>query len=535
MNNSLISLYEEIKNGVPFKKVINQIPKPETVTVENVLFEIAIVPVPQNPNTEDITTEKIPGTSYSLPLIPLVILPGISNIEALEKDDDVLNALKSDKWISIFKGYNVLGYGLKNFGINFQSKSLKVSKFIFEVDEIFDKYLESSVFQSIHSRLQNKDIDVKGGYWFDNNGSFYNIKDAGSYSSKLSPFKALSKFVHKIFPYYPAVKDWISTHNSDSSQSNLDWWKGLATKMIKEEWNLVWEGEIYTSISSFSGLKASMAKIRNQLLELDWPENLNVKVINIYNTRYNDEYTWKSLIFSKEDSESGNLNDLQRKLNQSVENDARFLSNTYKQYFKKTSEKDSGKTESKLTESRLVESMNYDQLVAATKDYWPTRFKTVQYVKNNPPSLVLLKDGDLDLSFFFRCEAGDYPKGSGRFHDGFIKFFPNKNYKKADEKEDKSSLGKLKSWWKGVRERVKGYFNKEVPKNIFSTSDLRKMKCKVSCDCEDFKYRFEMANVYHDASVRKYSNGARPKITNKHNRPGLCKHLLACLKYLYLC
>src|SRR5690606_19877490 len=75
----------------------------------------------------------------------------------------------------------------------------------------------------------------------------------------------------------------------------------------------------------------------------------------------------------------------------------------------------------------LTESMTYDQLVAATADYWPTRLETVKYVKAHPPEFVALKGGDVDLAFCYQAHPGPHPKGSGQKHYGAIVFFPDKN------------------------------------------------------------------------------------------------------------
>jgi hypothetical protein len=180
-------------------------------------------------------------------------------------------------------------------------------------------------------------------------------------------------------------------------------------------------------------------------------------------------------------------------------------------------------TEAVIGEQVLSESMTYDQLVAATADYWPTRLETVKYVKAHPPELVFLKKGDVEMTFCYKAPpSGSGKGGSGRPHYGSIVFFPNKS----------DLLNKLKKWWGSIKDRIDKFRGKEVPPRVLTGDDLRKLKSKVSCDCEDFLYRFEVANKSHGASDVQHSNGARPNITNPKLKPGICKHLLACLRYL---
>jgi hypothetical protein len=184
-----------------------------------------------------------------------------------------------------------------------------------------------------------------------------------------------------------------------------------------------------------------------------------------------------------------------------------------------------------LSESLLNESLTYDQLVAATHDFWNYRFKSVQYVQSQPPEIVVLKTGDIDLAFCFKSSTNGEHGGSGKPHYGAIVFYA----KKSDV------LSKLKGWWDSLKAKLskivhaRGAGQKKeypVPPKILTGDDLRHMRCKVSCDCEDFLYRMEVANHAHGAADIKHSNGKRPNTTNPHIRPGLCKHLLATLRYL---
>jgi len=52
----------------------------------------------------------------------------------------------------------------------------------------------------------------------------------------------------------------------------------------------------------------------------------------------------------------------------------------------------------------------------------------------------------------------------------------------------------------------------------------------VSCSCEYFLYHCEVADTREDASSVKYSNGAKPKVTNPRMIPHICKHLIAAVR-----
>jgi len=55
-------------------------------------------------------------------------------------------------------------------------------------------------------------------------------------------------------------------------------------------------------------------------------------------------------------------------------------------------------------------------------------------------------------------------------------------------------------------------------------------KIKAICDCENFKYVWEVALIKQKSSVKCFSNGKKPVITNPKMKPGMCKHLIAALK-----
>ncbi len=54
----------------------------------------------------------------------------------------------------------------------------------------------------------------------------------------------------------------------------------------------------------------------------------------------------------------------------------------------------------------------------------------------------------------------------------------------------------------------------------------------VTCNCDDYKYRFEYPNTLNGASAIINSNGEPTFNRNPTFRPGLCKHLVAFAEYL---
>jgi hypothetical protein len=178
-------------------------------------------------------------------------------------------------------------------------------------------------------------------------------------------------------------------------------------------------------------------------------------------------------------------------------------------------------TEGVIAEGLLMEFLNYNQLVAATHDYFRNRFDNAKQVEIPQPDLVVLKSGDMDLTFGCRARS----PGSGRVHYCGMVVFPDETTKKA-------TVSRLKEWWGSLKARLNKFLGRNVPEKILTGQDLRAMKCKVTCDCEDYKYRFEVANKAKGASDIKHSNGARPNKTNPQMHPGICKHLLSLLRYL---
>ena len=59
-------------------------------------------------------------------------------------------------------------------------------------------------------------------------------------------------------------------------------------------------------------------------------------------------------------------------------------------------------------------------------------------------------------------------------------------------------------------------------------------RLKVTCDCGNNLFQWEVANAYRGASDIIYSNGDYPIDTNPSLRPGCCKHLLKCLMFMVL-
>lgn len=177
--------------------------------------------------------------------------------------------------------------------------------------------------------------------------------------------------------------------------------------------------------------------------------------------------------------------------------------------------------ENVLLEGHLFEFLNYNQLVAATHDFWRSRFNNAKQVDIPQPDLVVLKSGDMDITFGCRARS----PGSGRLHYCGMTVYP-------DDTTKKLTVARLKEWWGSLKARINKFLGRKVPEKILTGAELRMMKCKVTCDCEDFLYRFEVANKAKGAADIKHSNGARPNIRNPEMHPGICKHLLSLLRYL---
>lgn len=60
--------------------------------------------------------------------------------------------------------------------------------------------------------------------------------------------------------------------------------------------------------------------------------------------------------------------------------------------------------------------------------------------------------------------------------------------------------------------------------------DKTKSLFKAICDCENYKYVWEVALIKQKSAVKCYSNGKKPIITNPMMKPGICKHLVAAMK-----
>ena len=53
-----------------------------------------------------------------------------------------------------------------------------------------------------------------------------------------------------------------------------------------------------------------------------------------------------------------------------------------------------------------------------------------------------------------------------------------------------------------------------------------------SCDCDDWKFRWEYAVALRGGTRILYSNGEHPVMTNPQLSPGCCKHIVGCFNYI---
>ncbi len=54
----------------------------------------------------------------------------------------------------------------------------------------------------------------------------------------------------------------------------------------------------------------------------------------------------------------------------------------------------------------------------------------------------------------------------------------------------------------------------------------------VTCDCNDFKYRWEVVLTGRGSSKLSNADNVEPNVKNPKKVAGVCKHLYACLEYL---
>ena len=181
-------------------------------------------------------------------------------------------------------------------------------------------------------------------------------------------------------------------------------------------------------------------------------------------------------------------------------------------HFTHVAEESTGGTGS-LSEATL----NYDQFALVTRKNWPNRPVNALSVTPSEPTVEMTLLGDTDVTF----TAKSAPSTTGKTHECHIVFYPTR--------QDRAEM---KAWWSAMHARFRKMELRRVPKRIMTAEDLRKMRCKCNCGCEDFKYSFEVANAKKGLSSVEVSNGQSPDIRNPDGKVGMCKHLLSLIKYL---
>jgi hypothetical protein len=70
-----------------------------------------------------------------------------------------------------------------------------------------------------------------------------------------------------------------------------------------------------------------------------------------------------------------------------------------------------------------------------------------------------------------------------------------------------------------------------IPRSVelHAYGKTKNAKVWMTCDCEDFMYRAEVALNRRGNTEIIYSNGAMPRVTNPNAVPYTCKHILACI------
>lgn len=181
-------------------------------------------------------------------------------------------------------------------------------------------------------------------------------------------------------------------------------------------------------------------------------------------------------------------------------------------HFTHVAEESTGGTGS-LSEATL----NYDQFALVTRKNWPSRPVNALSVTPSEPTVEMTRLGDTNVTF----TAKSSPSTTGKTHECHIVFYPTR--------QDKAEM---KAWWDSMHNRFRKMELRRVPKRIMTAEDLRKMRCKCNCGCEDFRYSFEVANARKGLSDIEVSNGQRPDVRNPRGKVGMCKHLLSLIKYL---
>jgi len=138
-----------------------------------------------------------------------------------------------------------------------------------------------------------------------------------------------------------------------------------------------------------------------------------------------------------------------------------------------------GSTPEEISES-LLQEMTYSQLY---KKSGRARKRRAESVQVRPLKLKYGKDKLLRVEYSYKGS----PSVEGIRHKGYVKFL----------------------------------------KPLEDPSKWRRAQVEVSCDCRDFKYKWEVANHTEGSARIVYSNGKAPKETNPNFKPGMCKHLIA--------
>lgn len=394
---------------------------------------------------------------------------------------------------------------------------------------------------------QEIDPNLRDGIWFQvTSGMNFYVDDAkhfegGPNDSALITF---SNNINRILNTSPHTMDWFQRHPPPARNMKpggeadyLQTWRNYIRKLSMEaiendHWVLLWRGYMYYDGRSFDFAEV-VKRMWKSIHELDqkWkPDTLVAKV----DAKNNDVLGYTEWLIMKQDTALSRQKIYGKAprsaVDQKVLGTFAMIANELRAHFPDLILRESicsiklmSKISGFLNEGLLTENMTYNQLVQATVDYWTTRLKTVKTVKDTPPpELVTMRDGTAHLAFDFRSQ----PSTEGKRHNGAIQFFPDKSKTQA--------LDKLKDWWLSVRQKFNKFRGAKVPPKVLKGSDLRNMVCQVTCDCKDFKYRMSWANVKQNATSQKgrTDNGDAPVHTNPGQRPGICKHLLACLSFL---
>ena len=532
--NALKKNEQALRSGT--RLPIQRIPGP-TERIENFSFQ-AIILIGQSHHFPVVEVDSQIG-SYLMPA-----LQGGMTDFSLPFHELVYNAYA----LKIFEKYSTMGF------LDPHGRFISPQQAVSEAEKIEPHRGETPRRPEEENRLPPTPGNLEDGLWhhiptgteFPINDRLYRSGAPGRADVADAPILALGNNLNRVLAVSAETDNWYEENPPPAAPRNpqmqyayvrslRSYLKKMSIQMIeRDHWFLLWHGYLYTN---GQGMDFSRVFTNSNILRaIRWSDDVTITELDANNASHPlDLFTWKELKTANNNRKIGGGGSQQayRTFYDFFRNLGEQLKKAFPNIFVPrptptplvTSREDPeliGDLLHALVEGRLDESLTYNQMLTATAQYWQTRLKTVRNVHTQPPGLVMLKDGTVDLSFDFVSR----PSTEGRPHQGYVKFVPERGQPKL--------IDKLKDFLGRIGQQVKKFIGKKVPPRTLKGSDLRKMLCEVSCDCKDFKYRMSYANVKQGVTTQagRTDNGQAPVKTNPARRPGFCKHILATLRYL---